>query len=138
VNTALAAADLPLRVANLSSVWVTYFTQPGRYHWMLQYYFHNEGLALGWTGTSRLIFSLNFSDEDMVEVTRRIVAAARRMQQDGWWWVDPVTQGRDLGRRVLWEMVAVGFGSDRTRWHASGRTDVRRSPTVPPPPPARP
>ena len=60
LNDRLAARDLPVRVANLSSIWMVHYTEPSRYNWMLQYYLRAEGLALSWVGTGRLIFSLNY------------------------------------------------------------------------------
>src|SRR4029077_5451137 len=38
LNVRLAAADLPVRVANLSSIWTVCYVRPSRYNWMLQYY----------------------------------------------------------------------------------------------------
>ena len=58
---ACATQDLPVQVANLSSIWTVCYTQPSRYNWMLQYYLRAEGLALSWIGTGRLIFSLNYT-----------------------------------------------------------------------------
>ena len=46
LNERLAAQNLPVRVANLSSIWTVYYTEPSRYNWMLQYYLLAEGLAL--------------------------------------------------------------------------------------------
>src|ERR1700726_712582 len=76
LNEAFAAQQLPVRVANLSSIWTVHYTEPSRSTWMLQYYLRAEGLALSWVGTGRLIFSLNYSDMDFAEVTKRFVAAA--------------------------------------------------------------
>ena len=75
---ALGEADLPVRVANLSTIWTVCYTRPSRYNWMLQYYLRAEGLALSWVGTGRLIFSLNYSDADFLAVAERFVAAASR------------------------------------------------------------
>jgi glutamate-1-semialdehyde 2,1-aminomutase len=50
LNDRLAAADLPVRVSNLSSIWMVHYTEPSRYNWMLQYYLRAEGLALSWVG----------------------------------------------------------------------------------------
>ena len=88
LNDRLAAADLPVRVSNLSSIWMVHYTEPSRYNWMLQYYLRAEGLALSWVGTGRLIFSLNYTDADFAEVADRFVAAAGKMKRDGWWWHD--------------------------------------------------
>ena len=88
LNERLAAEELPVRVANLSSVWTVCYTAPSRYNWMLQYYLRSEGLALSWIGTGRLIFSLNYTDADFAAVADRFAAAARAMRDDGWWWTD--------------------------------------------------
>src|ERR1700737_89382 len=75
LNGALASQDLPVRVANLSSIWMVHYTEPSRYNWMLQYYLRAEGIALSWVGTGRLIFSLNYTDADFAQVADRFVAA---------------------------------------------------------------
>jgi glutamate-1-semialdehyde 2,1-aminomutase len=105
LNARLAAADLPVRVANLSSIWTVCYTQPSRYNWMLQYYLRAEGLLLSWIGTGRLIFSLNYSDADFAAVVDRFVAAASAMQRDGWWWRNPALTDRTIKRTVLKEMI---------------------------------
>src|SRR6476620_9029079 len=64
LNDRLRAENLPVQVANLSTVWTVLYTEPARYNWMLQYYLRAEGLALSWVGTGRLIFSLNYTDAD--------------------------------------------------------------------------
>ncbi len=48
---------------------------------MLQYYLCAEGLALSWTGTGRIIFSLNYTEQDLEAVANRFVAAAKAMQE---------------------------------------------------------
>jgi glutamate-1-semialdehyde 2,1-aminomutase len=105
LNTRLRDASLPLRVANLSSIWVICYTQPSRYNWMLQYYLRAEGLALGWVGTGRLIFSLNYTDADFEAVSDKIVAAAQAMQQEGFWWSHGTLTNKSIQRRILREMV---------------------------------
>ena len=45
-NVELKKANLPISVHNLTTVWTIIFDQPGRYHWMLQYYLRAEGIAL--------------------------------------------------------------------------------------------
>jgi glutamate-1-semialdehyde 2,1-aminomutase len=105
LNARLAAADLPLRIVNLSSIWTVCYTRPSRYNWMLQYYMRAEGLLLSWIGTGRLIFSLNYSDADFATVTERFVAAASAMQRDGWWWHNPALTDRTIKRTVLKEII---------------------------------
>ena len=106
LNVRLDRAGLPVRVANLSTIWTVGYTQPSRYHWMLQYYLRAHGLALSWVGTGRLIFPLGFGDDDFAETAERFVAAARAMQADGWWWGDESLTGRSIGLRMLREMLA--------------------------------
>lgn len=105
LNARLAAADLPVRVANLSSIWTVCYIRPSRYNWMLQYYLRAEGLLLSWIGTGRLIFSLNYSDADFAAVVDRFVAAASAMQRDGWWWLNPALTDRAIKRTVLKEII---------------------------------
>jgi glutamate-1-semialdehyde 2,1-aminomutase len=105
LNDRLAAQNLPVRVANLSSIWMVHYTEPSRYNWMLQYYLRAEGLALSWVGTGRLIFSLNYTDADFAEVANRFVAAAEKMKQDGWWWHDASLTNKKIRRQILKEML---------------------------------
>ena len=108
-NRAFAEAGVPLRVANLSTVWTVFYTEPSRYNWMLQFYLRAQGLALSWVGTGRLIFSLNYGDDEVHAVRERFVAAARRMQEDGWWWHDPAQSNRGIRRGILKEMLRQRF-----------------------------
>jgi len=110
LNQRLQAADLPLRVANMSSVWTVTYTQPGRYNWMLQYYLRAEGLALSWVGTGRFIFSLNYSDADFAAVTERVLLAAEAMRRDGWWWSEPSLTRKSIKQRILGETRRAWFG----------------------------
>jgi glutamate-1-semialdehyde 2,1-aminomutase len=109
LNDMLAAAELPVRVCNLSSIWMVHYTEPSRYNWMLQYYLRAEQLALSWVGTGRLIFSLNYTDADFAEVATRFVAAAAKMKQDGWWWRDASLTNKTIRRGILKEMLAKTF-----------------------------
>ena len=104
-NRALAVADLPVHVANLSSVWTITFTRPSRYNWMLQFYLRLHGLALSWVGSGRMIFSLNYTDADFEEVVRRFVAAAQQMQVDGWWAEIEGLTNRAIKRGILREAL---------------------------------
>src|SRR5882757_3708656 len=105
LNQMLAEHDLPVRVGNLSSIWMVHYTEPSRYNWMFQYYLRAEQLALSWVGTGRLIFSLNYTDADFAEVAQRFVAAAEKMKQDGWWWRDASLTNKNIRRRVLKEII---------------------------------
>jgi glutamate-1-semialdehyde 2,1-aminomutase len=109
LNARLQEADLPVRLANLSSIWTVLYTRPSRYNWMLQYYLRAAGLALSWTGTGRLIFSLNYTDADFAAVADRFVSAATEMERDGWWWCDPDTTNKAIRRGVLKEVLAHRF-----------------------------
>ena len=105
LNRRLASEALPVRVANLSSIWTVLYPRPSRYNWMLQYYLRAEGLALSWIGTGRLIFSFDYSDADFAAVTERFLAAARAMERDGWWWSPPALTNRSIRRQILREMI---------------------------------
>ena len=104
LNARLQAANCPVKVDNLSSIWTISYTRPSRYNWMLQYYLRAEGIALSWVGTGRVIFSLNFTDGDFDAVSDRFVAACEAMQTDGWWWADATITNRTIKRRILREM----------------------------------
>ena len=114
LNARLAAASVPVRVANLSSIWTLYYEGASRYNWMFQYYLRAAGLALSWVGTGRLIFSLNYSEADYAAVADALLSAAQDMQRDGWWWSDPKLTNKSIRRRVLKEML-------QARWQAARR-----------------
>ena len=109
LNQMLSDRELPVRVANLSSIWTVKYTTPSRYNWMLQYYLRAEGLALSWVGTGRLIFSLNYTDADFAEVAERFVRAAEKMKRDGFWWHDASLTNKAIKRQILKEMLARTF-----------------------------
>jgi glutamate-1-semialdehyde 2,1-aminomutase len=113
LNRRLAQEGLPVRLANITSIWAVTYTQPSRYNWMLQYYLRAEGLALSWVGSGRLIFSLNYTETDFEAVADRFVAAAKQMQADGWWWSKPELTNKAIKRRILKEMIAHRLGALR-------------------------
>jgi glutamate-1-semialdehyde 2,1-aminomutase len=110
MNQALEVAGLPVRVVNMSSIWMLTYLQPGRYNWMLQYYLRAEGLALSWVGTGRFIFSHNYTDDDFAAVRERIIAAARAMQADGWWTPGSTMTNKSIRQQVLRELLAARLG----------------------------
>jgi len=121
MNRAFDEAGLPLQVANLSSIFTVLYTEPSRYNWMLQFHLNAEGLLLPWVGTGRLIFSLNYAEEQFDEVVARFVAAAERMQQAGWWWSPPAATNKTLKRQVLRELLS-------SRLHRRSDTSIPRPP----------
>jgi glutamate-1-semialdehyde 2,1-aminomutase len=117
LNKSLERLGLPVRVANMTSVWTTLYTQPSRYNWMFQYYLRAQGLTLSWIGTGRFIFSHDLKDSDFDEIARRFIAAAQAMQEDGWWWKDAALTNRSIKRRILKELISARLGRlpwDRT------------------------
>jgi glutamate-1-semialdehyde 2,1-aminomutase len=123
LNVRLAAAQLPVRVANLSSIWTIYYPSPSRYNWMFQYYLRAAGISLSWVGTGRLIFSLNYTDAEFAEVADRILSAARAMQQDEWWWAEPQLTNKSIRRRVFKEML-------QARWASTSPMGSMSSPRI--------
>ena len=125
LNARLESAGVPVRVANLSSIWTVLYTRPSRYNWMLQYYLRAAGLALGWVGTGRLIFSLDYTEADFAAVVERFVAAAQAMQQDGFWWTDAALTDRSIRRRILREILRAHLGRWRNLKGKAGRAPAR-------------
>jgi glutamate-1-semialdehyde 2,1-aminomutase len=104
LNQALQSAGVPVRVANLQSIWTVLYTEPSRYNWMLQFYLRSHGLALSWVGSGRLIFSLNLGDDVFAQVVSRFTAAACEMKADGWW-SGPDQSNKDIRRGILRELL---------------------------------
>ncbi|HEX3761801.1 MAG TPA: aminotransferase class III-fold pyridoxal phosphate-dependent enzyme [Kofleriaceae bacterium] len=109
LNRRLAALELPVRVANMTSVMTTLYLVPSRYNWMFQFYLRAEGLALSWIGTGRFIFSHDTSDATFQAVSDRFIAAASAMRRDGFWWHAAELTNRSIKRRVLRELVSAGL-----------------------------
>lgn len=109
LNEKLQQADLPLRVENMQSVWTILYTKPGRYNWMLQFYCQSNGLALSWIGSGRLIFSLNYTDDDFKTVTECFIQAAEEMKADGWWWQHETLTNKSIKRMMLKDMLVTRF-----------------------------
>jgi glutamate-1-semialdehyde 2,1-aminomutase len=109
LNARLEQARVPLRVANLQSIWTLCYETPSRYNWLLQYYLQAQGLLLSWVGTGRLIFSLDYTDSEFDDVAGRILTAAVAMDRDGWWATPPGQTNRTLKRRALRELLQARF-----------------------------
>lgn len=110
LNGRLAARGLPVRVANLVSVWTVLYESPSRYNWLFQYYLRAHGLVLSWVGSGRLIFSHNYTNDDFAAVAERFVAAAEAMSADGWWWTGSGASNRSIRRAILREAFAARLG----------------------------
>lgn len=110
LNARLEGAGLPVRVANMTSIWSTVFLTPSRYNWMLQYYLRAEGISMSWVGTGRFIFSHAISDADLISIGDRFVRAAERMKLDGWWWNDGSITNKSIKRQVLRELLRTMWG----------------------------
>jgi glutamate-1-semialdehyde 2,1-aminomutase len=104
-NARMEAEGVPLRAANMSSIWTLFFTTPSRYNWMLQFYLREQGLALSWVGTGRLILPINMDDTTFGTVLERMVGACHSMKSEGWWWDGATESNRDIRRSVLRDVL---------------------------------
>jgi glutamate-1-semialdehyde 2,1-aminomutase len=109
LNQALQAAGLPVKVAGMETIWSVLYDKPSRYNWMLQYYLREQGIALSWVGSGRMIFSFNMDDTVFDMFCKRFVTAAQRMNDDAWWWTPANETNRNIRRTVFREML-------RFRW----------------------
>jgi glutamate-1-semialdehyde 2,1-aminomutase len=109
LNQRLSEENIPVQVANLSTIWTVLYTQPACYNWLFQHYLRLEGLALSWVGTGRIIFSANYTEEDFEKVSQSFLRAAKNMQRDGWWWHNPSLTNKLIKRRILREMLMAKF-----------------------------
>jgi len=107
-NERLAAEALPLRIVHLGTVWTVLFTEPGRYHWLLQYYLRAERLTLSWVGTGRCLCSMDFTEKDYDTLQARLLDAARAMKGDGWWLTAAEHPEREKSMRLALIKEAVG------------------------------
>ncbi|MGE0373490.1 MAG: aminotransferase class III-fold pyridoxal phosphate-dependent enzyme [Gammaproteobacteria bacterium] len=114
-NEAFRRAGLPLEVTNLGTIWTLQFTQPGRYHWLMQYYLRAEGINLSWVGTGRCMFNFDFSADDYRELREKILAAGAAMRRDKWWLSEEEHAGRDraIRRGVTRDVLAGLFAPPR-------------------------
>jgi glutamate-1-semialdehyde 2,1-aminomutase len=77
---------------------------------MLQFYLRAEGLMLSWVGSGRLIFSLNYTEQDFAEVAARFLRAVRCMNEEGYWWHPPEMTNRSIQRQIVGELLQHRFG----------------------------
>ena len=106
INSRLAKVEVPVRVANLTSIWIIQYTKPGRYHWMFQFYLRQAGLLLSWIGTGRFIFPHNLPENEFGEIADRIITAAEAMKADQWWWSRPELTKKAISRQIASETFA--------------------------------
>lgn len=106
LNQKLANKQLPVKIVNMVSVWTILFTVPSRYNWMYQFYLREQGLAISWVGSGRIIMSHDFSDEEYALVMEKMVTAAEEMESDGWWWKSESVTNKSIKQQVVRELVA--------------------------------
>jgi len=109
LNSLFEENKLPVKIANLSSIWTILYTQPSRYNWMYQYYLRAHGLALSWVGSGRIIMSHNFTDDDFEQVVNRFIDAAKEMKTDGWWWENDQLSDKSIKKQILVGMLNAHF-----------------------------
>ncbi len=110
LNAQLKAANMPVRVVGMATVWSVLFDTPSRYNWLFQFYLREQGIALSWVGSGRMIFTLGFSDADFATFCDRFTEAARQMQAGGWWWTAAGQTNKAIQRQVLREVVRARLG----------------------------
>jgi glutamate-1-semialdehyde 2,1-aminomutase len=125
LNARLEHEGLPIRVANMTSVWTVLYAEASRYNWMLQYYLRAEGLSLAWIGTGRFVFSHDLSEGDFDAIADRIVAAAGAMRADGYWWRSDAVTNRAIKRQIFRELVTAKALAPRRRRGRPDRSDLR-------------
>lgn len=84
-NKAFKEKGYPIELTNWFSVWSILYTEPGRYHWMFQYYLKDAGINLSWVGTGRLLFSLEWKKADYDRLLGHVLEACEAMTKGGWW-----------------------------------------------------
>jgi glutamate-1-semialdehyde 2,1-aminomutase len=109
LNSLFEHREIPVRVCNLTSIWMLIYPQASRYNWMFQFYLRAEGIALSWVGTGRLIFSLNYTDDDFDQLMANMINAGEKMKAAGWWWRDTSLSNRSIKRQVLKETLAASL-----------------------------
>ena len=105
LNEKLNAASVPIQVMGMESIWSIVYSVAGRYNWMLQFYLRDQGIALSWVGSGRMIFNLNIDDNEFEIFMQRFIRAAQQMQNDGWFWTSSEQTNRQIKRTLLKELI---------------------------------
>eukprot|EP00933_Yihiella_yeosuensis_P050064 TRINITY_DN47830_c0_g1_i1.p1 TRINITY_DN47830_c0_g1~~TRINITY_DN47830_c0_g1_i1.p1 ORF type:complete len:598 (+),score=152.30 TRINITY_DN47830_c0_g1_i1:61-1854(+) len=99
-NSQFKAKGYPLQLTSWFSVWSMLFTEPGRYHWLFQYYLKDAGVNLSWVGTGRLLFSLEWQEKDFDRLLERLLVACENFKKGGWWEPPVANIKRALGLEI--------------------------------------
>merc|ERR1719464_1330063 len=110
-NQAFKEKKYPIQLTNWFSVWSILYTEPGRYHWMFQYYLKDAGVNMSWVGTGRLLFSMEWKKDDYDRLLERMLVACKEMKNGGWW-EPPVANIKkklaiEMGGAVLKNMLSL-------------------------------
>jgi glutamate-1-semialdehyde 2,1-aminomutase len=105
LNRRLEQANLPVHIAGMETVWSILYKTPSRYNWMFQFYLRDQGIALSWVGSGRMIFNFGMDDKDYEIFMQRFVKAAEVMEKDGWWWTDTQLTNRHIRQSVFKEIL---------------------------------
>ncbi|CAE8627957.1 unnamed protein product [Polarella glacialis] len=84
-NAKFKEKGYPIQLTSWYSVWSILYSNPGRYHWLFQYYLKDAGVNLSWVGSGRLLFSLEWQKADYDRLLERLLTACEEMQKGGWW-----------------------------------------------------
>jgi len=109
-NAAFKKEGYPLEFRNWFSVWSMVYTAPGRYHWMLQYYMRDAGIALSWVGTGRCLFSLDWKEKHFEELLSRTLVACEEMRKGGWWDAPKINIKKAISGEFATAIVKSMFG----------------------------
>eukprot|EP00933_Yihiella_yeosuensis_P046857 TRINITY_DN4248_c0_g1_i1.p1 TRINITY_DN4248_c0_g1~~TRINITY_DN4248_c0_g1_i1.p1 ORF type:complete len:588 (-),score=135.52 TRINITY_DN4248_c0_g1_i1:107-1870(-) len=85
-NKQLKAKNLPISVHGYRSTWCIAYHQQSPFHFMFQYYLRDAGLLMPWVGTGKMLFNLEYSDDNFKKLIEIIVTSATAFKEDGWWW----------------------------------------------------
>lgn len=104
-NKTFKEKKYPIELSSWYSVWSILYTEPGRFHWMFQYYLKDAGVNLSWVGTGRLLFSIEWQKADYDRLLERLLVACDAMKQAGWW-EPPVA---NIKKKLMTEVIPAMF-----------------------------